>query len=87
MGDGESEPISPVGSPVVRQWHTPILVESARSDLDPRRRVATDPLGFVDAAQHLCDHDRVKTGINEVLEAGGVLNVALNDIVEHFVGW
>ena len=63
MGDGESEPISPVGSPVVRQWHTPILVESARSDLDPRRRVAT------------------------VLEAGGVLKVALNDIVEHFVGW
>ena len=79
--------ISPMSSPVIRQWHTPILVESARSNLDPRRRVATDPLGFVDAAHHLCDHDRLKTGIDEVLEAGGVLNVTLNDIIEHFVGW
>jgi hypothetical protein len=76
-----------MGSPVIRQRHAPILVESARSDLNPRRCVPTDPLGFVYAAQHLCDHDRVKTGFDEVLEAGGVLNVALDDIVEHFVGW
>src|ERR671910_923119 len=79
--------ISPMGSPVIRQWHTPILVEGARSDLDPWGRVATNPLGFVDAAHHLCDRDRVETGIDEVLEAGGVLDVALDDIVEHFVGW
>jgi hypothetical protein len=60
-----------MGAPAVRQRHAPILVERAGSDLDSRRRVATDPLGFVDAAHHVGDHGWVEAGVDEIFEVGG----------------
>jgi hypothetical protein len=52
------------GVPAAGQRHAPVLVERAGGDLDPRRSGAADSLGFVDAAHHFGDHDRVKTGVN-----------------------
>src|SRR5918997_233369 len=76
-----------MGAPTIRQRHAPILVERAGSDLDSRRRVATDPLGFVDATHHVGGHGRVEAEVDEVFKAGGVLNVTLDNLVEHSVGW
>src|SRR4028119_3070 len=73
--------------PTVRQRHAPILVERAGGNLNSWRRVATDPLSFVDTAHHVGDHSWLETGVDEVLEAGGMLDVALDEIVKHFVGW
>src|SRR5918997_784070 len=73
--------------PTIRQRHAPILVERAGSNLNSWRRVTTNPLSFVDTAHHVGDHSWLETGVDEVFEAGGMLDVALDEIVKHFVGW
>ena len=75
-----------MGMPTVRQRHASVLVERAGSYFDPRRRVATNTLGFVDAAHNLSSHRRVEAGGDEVFETSGVLNITFDNIVEHFVG-
>ncbi len=78
--------VSLTGVPAAGQRHAPVLVVRAGSDLDPWRRVAAGHLGFVDAPQHVGDYSWVEAGVGEVLEAGRVLDVAFDDLVEHFVG-
>ena len=77
---------APSAAVAVRDRHPPVAAERLRRDLDPRRLLAALVLGQVDEADDAVDVLRGQAAGDELLAAEVLLDVALEDRVEHLVG-